>query len=98
MMSTSVYPEAHDPAAERAHLLRLCIHFTRDPDAAEDLTQESLYEAWRSAHKLSAAATSDDRRRWLSGIARNVCLRWARRRGRDFTHLAHHAKPRSSHP
>src|SRR5688572_30225603 len=84
-INASVYA---DPAAERAHLLRLCRHFTRDADAAEDLTQEALFEAWRAAHKLSDAATPDDRRRWLAGIARNVCMRWARRRGRDLAHLA----------
>ena len=85
MMSASVYA---DPAAERAHLLRLCRHFTHDGDAAEDLAQESLFEAWRCAHKLSSTATEEERLRWLSAIARNVCLRWARRRGRDLAHLA----------
>lgn len=72
--------------SERARLVRLCARATGDPDAAEDLAQEALFEAWRSAHKLPAGVSADERGRWLSGIARNVCLRWAPRRGREFSH------------
>ena len=69
-MSASVYPTiratsgaAGDPAIERAHVLRLCRHYTRDAEAAEDLTQEALFEAWRAGHRLSADVTQDDRLR-----------------------------------
>ncbi len=65
---------------ERAGLVRLCHHLTGDPDAAEDLAQETLFEAWRNAHKLR---DPDKRPQWLAGIARNVCRRWARHRGRE---------------
>jgi RNA polymerase sigma-70 factor (ECF subfamily) len=67
--------------AERRRLVRLCAAITGDAAAAEDLAQETLLEAWRNAHKLHDTAGAD---RWLSAIARNVCRRWARRRGRDL--------------
>jgi RNA polymerase sigma factor (sigma-70 family) len=71
--------------AERTRLVRLCAIITGNTDIAEDLAQETLLEAWRHIHELR-----DPHRRaqWLSGIARNVCLRWARQRGRDLTHQA----------
>lgn len=73
-------PESPDPA-ERARIVRLCAHITGRPDVAEDLAQETFLEAWRHAERLR-----DPRARsaWLSGIARNVCLRWARRQGRTI--------------
>lgn len=66
---------------ERRRLVRLCTAVTGDRDAAEDLAQETLLEAWRHAHKLRDPAGAD---RWLSAVARNVCRRWARRRGREL--------------
>ena len=65
--------------SERARLVRLCTRATGDPDAAEDLAQEALFEAWRAAHKLPEGVSAEERGRWLSVIARNVCLRWAHR-------------------
>ncbi len=64
--------------AERRRVVRLCAAITGDREAAEDLAQETLLEAWRHRHKLT---DPDGAERWLSAIARNVCLRWARRRG-----------------
>lgn len=72
---------------QRARLTRLCARLTGDADAAEDLAQETLLEAWRATHKLRDA---DGLAPWLSAIARNVCLRWARSRGAE---LAHRARP-----
>ncbi len=40
--------------AERARLVRLCALLTGDREAAEDLAQETLYEAWRHASSLRA--------------------------------------------
>ena len=65
---------------ERRRIVRLCAAVTRDRDAAEDLAQEALLEAWRNRHKLRDPAGAG---RWLDAIARNVCLRWARRQGRQ---------------
>src|SRR5215212_1675680 len=64
----------------RRRLVRLCATISGDRNAAEDLAQETLLEAWRNAHKLHDPAGAD---RWLAAIARNVCLRWARRRPRE---------------
>ncbi len=69
---------------ERARLVGLCLRLTGDPDAAEDLAQETLYEAWRLAHKLHDPA---GQARWLAAIARNLCLRWHSRRGREASRL-----------
>jgi RNA polymerase sigma-70 factor (ECF subfamily) len=67
-------------AGERDRLVRLCIRLTGDPDAAEDLAQETLLEAWRHEADLR---NPERWSRWLSGIARNVCLRWMRQRGQE---------------
>lgn len=69
---------------ERRRLVRLCAAVTGDRDAAEDLAQETLLEAWRNVHKLRDPAGAD---RWLAAIARNVCRRWARRRGQELASL-----------
>ncbi len=67
-------------ARERRSLVRLCARLTGDADAAEDLAQEALLEAWR--HE-AALRDPQKRAQWLAGIARNVCLRWGQRRGRE---------------
>ncbi len=70
---------------QRSRLVRYCSQRTRNVDAAEDLAQETLFEAWRHLHKLH---DPEGLERWLGAIARNVCRRWARGRGNE---LAHHA-------
>ena len=67
-------------APVRERLVRLCAAISGDPAAAEDLAQETLLEAWRNAHKLRDPSGAE---RWLAAIARNVCLRSARRRSRQ---------------
>jgi RNA polymerase sigma factor (sigma-70 family) len=73
---------AHTAAiiADRPRLVRLCARLTGDWDAAEDLAQETLYEALRSLAKVHDAHGLPA---WLTAIARNVCLRWSRRHGRE---------------
>jgi RNA polymerase sigma factor (sigma-70 family) len=66
-------------AVERARLVRLCAAISGDREAAEDLAQETLLEAWRLRHRVTDPRGAD---RWLTAIARNVCLRWGRTRGR----------------
>jgi len=73
--------------AERAGLVRLCLRFTRDPDVAEDLAQETLVEAWRQWHKLRDAADQRARASWLAAIATHVCHRWVRRHGREIARV-----------
>ncbi|MGH2516459.1 MAG: RNA polymerase sigma factor, partial [Ktedonobacterales bacterium] len=60
-------------AAERLRLVALCARLTGSGEAAEDLAQETLYEAWRHLDRLHAP---EGLAPWLSAIARNVCLRW----------------------
>jgi len=69
---------------ERARLVRLCAVITGNADVAEDLAQETLLEAWRHEDTLRDPERYSQ---WLSGIARNVCLRWMRKRSRDSAHL-----------
>ncbi len=64
----------------RAKLVRLCQALTGDRDAAEDLAQETLVEAWRHRNGLRDPEAADA---WVAGIARNVCRRWHRHRGRE---------------
>lgn len=66
-------------AAEQPRLRGLCRKLTNDPEATDDLVQETLVEAWRNHHRLRDPAAISH---WLSGIARNVCLRWMRSRYR----------------
>lgn len=63
---------------ERARIVGLCVTLTGDADAAEDLAQEVMLEAWRSLEHLRDNTLFTP---WLSGIARNVCRRWMRKQG-----------------
>src|SRR5919199_4765445 len=69
---------------ERARLVGLCTRLTGDSDVAEDLAQETLYEALRNAHKLRDPC---GRSQWLSAIARNVCRCWSDKQGRERRHI-----------
>ena len=70
---------------ERERVVRLCARLSGDVDAADDLAQETLVEAWRNRSKLRDA-DGQGRRAWLFAIAQRVCLRWRRSRGRDAAH------------
>ena len=59
-------------ANERVRLVGLCAALTGNVDVAEDLAQEVLLEAWRGIERLRDVELFSH---WLSGIARNVCLR-----------------------
>ena len=71
--------------ADQAWLARYCAYHSGDRDAAEDLAQETLVEAWRNHHKLRDL---DKSKPWLAAIARNICQRWGRARGREAARLA----------
>src|SRR6266496_5699907 len=71
--------------SEWPRLVRLCAHFTGDRDAAEDLAQETLIEAWRHQDRVYDWQGYSS---WLSAIARNLSLRWVRQRGREQARLA----------
>ena len=59
----------------RPRLMRLASLHGIAPDAAEDVVQETLIEAWRHLNQMHTPARFDA---WLTGICRNVCLRWIR--------------------
>ena len=69
---------------DRGRLVRLCARLSGDADAAEDLAQETLLEALRHLENLR---DPERRSQWLSGIARNVCLRWTRTRAQQRARL-----------
>jgi RNA polymerase sigma-70 factor (ECF subfamily) len=71
-------------SSERPHLVRLCAGLTGDLHAAQDLAQEALIVAWRNAHQLRDPMRCSQ---WLSGIARNLCRGWVRRRKRESERL-----------
>jgi RNA polymerase sigma factor (sigma-70 family) len=70
-------------ARERRRIVGLCATLVRNAEAAEDLAQETLYEAWSHRDNLRDNTRFAE---WLSGIARNVCLRWLQHRRRDAVH------------
>ena len=70
--------------SEWPRLVRLCAHFTGDRDAAEDLAQETLIEAWQHQDRVYDWHGHSS---WLSAIARNLSMRWIRQRGRDQARL-----------
>ena len=71
-------------AGEWSRLVRLCTQLSGSSEAAEDLAQETLYEAWRHRDQLH---DPQGQARWLTAISRNVCLRWRASRFRDSAHL-----------
>lgn len=77
-------------AADRARIVRLCARLTGDARAAEDLAQETLLLAFRQEQALRDPTR---RAQWLSGIARNLCLHWWRRKGQERRRFV---QPRSS--
>lgn len=81
--------------SERARLVRLCTRLTGDANAAEDLAQETLIEAWRHLDRLNNPAGYS---MWLSAIARNVCLMWARKRAREGAILVERLSAEGSSP
>jgi RNA polymerase sigma-70 factor (ECF subfamily) len=73
-------------AAQRPRLVAFCAHVSGSWDVAEDLAQETLLEAWRVRDRLR---NPDGVAPWLTAIARNVCLRWRRSKGRESASLAY---------
>jgi RNA polymerase sigma-70 factor, ECF subfamily len=69
-----------------------------DPDAADDLTQETFLRAFRALPDFAGRSTA---RTWLLGIARRVCadhLRAVVRRRRLSERLAVQARTQAPHP
>ncbi len=81
--SASATTDNHFWEQERSRLVTLCTRLTGNQQAAEDLAQETLYEAWRHRERLHDAGNMPA---WLAAIARNICLRWRTQYGRTVTH------------
>ncbi len=76
----------HDTlSAHRPMLLRWFTRLSGDPQVAEDLTQETLVEAWTHRDRLTDTTGA---RHWLNAIGANVYKRWRRRRGIEARRLA----------
>lgn len=78
---------AQSMSLNRDLLVRFCTRFTGDPIAGEDLAQQTILEALEHGRDLR---NPESHRSWLFGIARNQCLLWIRRRGRE---IPGHADP-----
>ncbi len=65
---------------QRRQLWRVFRAWTGNPAVADDLTQETLIEAWRSPHRPTG---EPDLTQWLFGVARNVLRRHRRDQGRE---------------
>jgi len=68
----------------RPRLTRLAQTYGVTPDGVEDVVQETLVNAWQN---LAHLRTSDRFEAWLSGICRNVSLRWTQAQGTADRHL-----------
>jgi RNA polymerase sigma factor (sigma-70 family) len=69
----------------RIRLVRRARRLGVDAEVAEDLAQETLYEAWRLRDRLHDPSGVE---RWLFAILGNVHRRWVRRNGRERSRLA----------
>ena len=65
---------------QRQQLWRVFRAWTGNPVIADDLTQETLIEAWRSPHRPTA---EPDLTRWVFGVARHVLRRHRRDQGQQ---------------
>jgi RNA polymerase sigma-70 factor (ECF subfamily) len=76
-------PDDTEPALEELYretgpsLLAFLVRQVGDPEAAQDLLQETFAAAWRHPDRLRRAVSS---RAYLFGIARNLAVTWFRRR------------------
>jgi RNA polymerase sigma-70 factor (ECF subfamily) len=73
------------------HEVRVFTYFRRmavDRDTARDLTQETLYRAFRDARRFRGDVPVGA---WLLGIARNVFREWLRKTIRDREHPPEYA-------
>ena len=81
---------------KRAVLVRLCAALTGDPEAAKDLAQETLYEAWRLRGRQRGPQPDTE---WLAAIARRVYLRWRRAHAVEMARYAPLARePEAAEP
>ncbi len=89
-MQPSQWPSEHDfepligqTAQARPRLIGFARAYGLPVEAAEDVAQETLLEAWRHLHRLRTPEGLDA---WLNAICRNVCLRHLRAAGRLAQH------------
>jgi len=61
------------------NIFLICLGFSKDPQDAEDLTQEAYLKAYQKIGSLRSAASA---REWLFRIVRNTCLDHRKKRSR----------------
>lgn len=69
----------------RPRIVRWMISLTHDPQAAEDVAQDTLLIAWEKRADLTNPDGIDA---WLNAIAHNVYKRWARAQGKAYQRTA----------
>jgi RNA polymerase sigma factor (sigma-70 family) len=79
--------------ATRLHLARLARARGIEPDAIEDVIQETLLEAWSHLDRLHSPAGF---RPWINEICRNVCRRAVRRQAVDLLRQVRLLQPTSA--
>ncbi len=80
----------------RARLVRaVCYDTTRDRQAAADLTQEVFLRAYESLARLREPGKFAA---WVTGIARQVCREWRRRRGKERSGISRLAEGTGNSP
>jgi RNA polymerase sigma-70 factor, ECF subfamily len=84
-----VYEQAASP------LFKFAFRFTRDHAVSEDVVQEVLVRAWRSAGHLEPG--SDALRAWLFATARNHLIDIWRARSREPATVSHEQVPNAAH-
>jgi RNA polymerase sigma factor (sigma-70 family) len=67
----------------RPRLMRFACAQGITVDAADDVVQETLLEAWQHLDRLYSLRSFEG---WLHGICRNVCRRWMRKSGVQSQH------------
>ena len=72
------------------YLYRFALARVRQPDAAEDLVQETLLAAWAGRAGFAGRAAE---RSWLTAILKRKAVDWLRRRVRERAYLESAASP-----
>lgn len=68
--------------ANSPKIYRLCLSYTNDADAANDLLQETFLKVWQNLHKFREQSQIST---WIYRIAVNTCLTYLKKEKRQNT-------------